>query len=196
MHKWKLLLAMTAIAIFMAGALASATAQVRLPPVPVIGPLSGTYKMTMAANELSPGDTEYAMAETYGWTCYGETAGDLTGFMFVSMNYSLPEYFVQPVDGVIGIVPPQPVSKVTGGSWSKLIFIKGKYVGSVYGKIVGGTLEWSSKDMSARMILELTADNGTGAFVDNVGKGSFEGTLTPSQKEQGVLVSGVLTLEY
>jgi hypothetical protein len=66
----------------------------------------------------------------------------------------------------------------------------------VYGKIVGGTLEWSSKDMSARMILELTADNGTGAFVDNVGKGSFEGTLTPSQKEQGALVSGVLTLEY
>jgi hypothetical protein len=106
MHKTKLLLAMAAIAIFMAGALASAAGQVRLPPVPVVGPLSGTYKMTMAANELSPGDTEYAMAETYGWTCYGETTGDLTGFMFVSMNYNLPEY-IQPVDGVIGIGPPE-----------------------------------------------------------------------------------------
>ena len=197
MYKMKLL-AITAIVIFMAGALTSATAQIRLPPVPVIGPLNGTYKMAVTANVLSAGDAEYAMSETYGWTCYGETTGDLTGFMFVSMNYSLPEYFIQPVDDVIGISPPQPIfqaSRITGGSWSKLIFIKGQYVGSVYGRIVGGTMEWSSKDMSAKLILELSADNGTGAFVDNVGKGTFEG-LVPSQNTKDGSITGVLTLEY
>ena len=186
-------MAITAIAILMAGALASVTAQVGLPPIP-IGSLSGTYKMAMDANELSAGDTKFALAETYGWTCYGETSGDLNGFMFVSMNYALPNSLTSVIDGKVGISPP--LSKVTGGSWSKLIFIKGKYLGSVHGRIVGGTLEWSKTDLSAKMKLELSADGGTGAFVDNVGKGTFEGALEPSQKEKGGRVTGALVLDY
>jgi hypothetical protein len=197
MHKMKLMI-ITAVAIFMAGALTSATAQKEgsLPlPLP-IGPLNGTYTMAMTANQLSAGDTEYAMAETYGWTCYGKTSGDLTGFMFVSLNYALPEYLS--TDKVeAGSTPVEiilPTSNVTGGSWSKLIFMRGQYVGSVYGKVVGGTLVWSQMDLSATMSLQLTADDGTGYFVGNAGKGTFEGTLDPSQKSGNL--TGVLTLNY
>jgi hypothetical protein len=162
------------------GVFATASAQkVKVGPIPLIEPLNGTYAMKVNANELSSGDSEYAMQETYGWTCYGKTNGDLSGFMFISMNYTVPE---------------KSDSRVTGGSWSKLIFINGQYVGSVYGKIVGGTIVWSDADLTAKMSLELSADDGTGAYLGSIGKGRFDGMLDRTGKTG--TISGALTLSY
>lgn len=192
------LLAMTAIAIFVAGALTSVAAQiVKSTAIPIVGtPLNGTYTIAITANELSPGVTEFALGKTYGWTAYGKTSGDLTGFIFVSMNYTLPNLKVTSGVDISPLQPILPTSEITGGSWSKLIFNRGQYLGSVYGRIGGGTLTWSQSDLSATMSLVLTADNGTGSFVGNVGKGSFEGTMNPSLTTKGGNVTGVLTLNY
>lgn len=190
------LLMIAAMAIIVTGALASASAQ-KASPIPVIEPLNGVYSIAVNATELSPGETEYAMAETYGWTCYGKTSGDLTGFMFFSMNYAQAGYEIaQTVDKLSS--PPQPIgttSQVTGGSWSKLIFVRGQYVGSVNGRIVGGTLTWSKTDLTVGMSLELTADDGTGYFAGSVGTGRFQGDMVRSEKAGGVM-KGVLTLKY
>jgi hypothetical protein len=153
--------------------------------------------MEVAANELSLGDTEYAMGETYGWTCYGTSSGDLNGFVFISMNYTVPEYQAPPIGDQIGVSPPQPLismSKITGGSWTKLIFLRAVYLGSVHGRIGGGTIYWSTTNLSAKISMELMADGGTGSYVGSVGKGTFEGLLDHSAK--GENISGVLTLSY
>jgi len=166
-----------------------------MPPVPVgppvVGILSGTYKVAVNANELSTGDIDYTTGATYGWTCYGTTEGDLSGFMFVSMDYASPQ---PPSGSEIGEVVGG-TSKVIGGSWSKLIFIKGQYVGSVYGRIVDGELVWNigKGDLTA-ISLQLTADEGTGSYAGSTGSGTFEGILDQSSKVPSV--SGTLILNY
>jgi hypothetical protein len=189
--------ALATVTMFLLGVFASVSAQKSaIPIVPAVPPLNGTYSINLSANELSPGDTKFATQETYGWTCYGKTNGDLSGFMFISMNYTVPELVGKDSSSPSGN-PPQPIfptSKVTGGSWSKLIFTKGQYVGSVYGRIVSGELVWSTTDLNAKVHLELVADDGTGSFVRNIGKGTFEGTLDRMNKQPKV--SGALTLEF
>jgi hypothetical protein len=167
------------------------------PPLPV-GTLSGDYSSKVNAIELSLGDTQYAVGQTFGWTSYGTTSGDLNGYMFMSMNYTVPPGLVRPqLQSESAIAPPQPVyqtSKVTGGSWSKLIFVKGKYVGSVYGRIVDGDLTWDLSDSIATMQLVLVADNGTAAFLGNKGKGTFQGTFDRATGAGNIF--GELTLSF
>jgi hypothetical protein len=194
--------ALVGVAILVGGVFASAFAQKAITPAPVgpptfiVDPLSGTYTIKVDANEVSAGDTEYAVGKTYGWTAYGTTSGDLSGYIFISLNYSLPSVGAQPSKARLS--RPQPItqtSDVTGGSWSKLIFVKGRYVGSVHGRIVGGTLEWNQSDLNATLRLQLVGENGTGSFVDNTGKGTFEGTLDRTSSKVPN-VTGVLTLNY
>jgi len=185
-------LTLIALVILVSGIFVSAAAQKKPLPaeqvLPVM-PLSGTYKIALTANELSIGSVELNTGETYGWTCYGTTDGDLTGYMFVSLNYSLPS----PPDGESGDVAGG-VSQVSAGSWSKLIFSNGQYLGSVYGKVVSGQLVWNGRDRTTSVRLNLTADDGTESFVGSTGTGTFEGVLDPNSKTS--YVSGTLTLNY
>lgn len=193
-------LALVALVILFSGVLTSVAAQRRMPapivdeapaasidevPLPIPGMLSGTYSITVSAIELSAGDMDFATGMTYGWTSYGKTEGDLSGFMFISMNYTQS-------------TPPSSRgggrSQITGGSWSKLIYIKGEYAGSVYGRIVGGELVWNETGVPANISLLLTSDAGTESFVGSAGSGNFEGQLDQSSKVPSV--SGVLTLKY
>jgi hypothetical protein len=168
-----------------------------VPPLPV-GTLSGDYSSIVNAIELSLGDTQYAVGQTFGWTSYGTTSGDLNGYLFMSMNYTVPTGLARPqLQSESVIAPPQPfyqTSKVTGGSWSKLIFVKGKYVGSVYGRIVDGDLTWDSSNSIATMKLVLVADNGTATFLGNKGKGFFQGTFDRATGAGNIL--GELTLSF
>lgn len=192
-------LALVAVAILFGGVFAVAAAQMRMPPSPIEPPLpvgvtlSGTYSMEVSANQLSAGDIEFVTGTTYGSTFYGQTVGDVSGFMFVSMNYTSLQ--APPAD-MISEGTAGGVSQVTGGSWSKLIFIKGEYVGSVYGRVVGGELVWSAnkRGTTTNINLQLTADDGTEAYVGNAGTGTFEGMLDLSSKFS--TVSGKLTLTY
>lgn len=156
--------------------------------------LSGSYSMKVNAKELSAGITEYSLGQTYGWTSYGTTNGDLSGYIFLSVNYTLAGGG-PPLDP--GTARPQPIfgaSQVTGGSWSKLIFNGDKYVGSVSGRIVGGEIAWGTSELKATIRLELATDNGTDAFAGNVGKGLFEGTLDRTTERASI--AGVLTLGF
>ena len=183
-------LALATITISLLGVFASVCAQTSDErPIPVIDPLKGTFNMKVNADELALGDSKFETQETYGWTCYGTTDGDLTGFMFISMNYSFPKESKSN--------RPQPIpltSQIIGGSWSKLIFKDGQYLGSVNGRIIGGELVWNETDLNASMHLDLSADNGTGLFVGSIGKGKFQGTLDRMSKVS--TVSGELILEY
>lgn len=157
-------------------------------PLPITT-LTGIYNVSVDSVELSRGTIDLASGTTYGWTWSGKTDGDLSGFMFVSLNYAAPE---TPME--VGADTTAGTSKITGGSWSKLIFSNGQYLGSVSGEIHSGDLTWNDKAQNWNVNLQLTSDRGTDAFVGSRGKGSFAGTLDQSRRIPAV--SGVLTLEY
>jgi hypothetical protein len=190
MYKIKFL-TLVALAILFGGFLMSAEAQKRpMPPIYIDPPptaLSGDYKMDVNANELSTGEVDLISGATYGWTCYGSTKGDLSGFLFISMNYTSD--YSTPAEAT-----RSGVKSVTGGSWSKLIFVDGVYAGSIHGKIVGGQLVVNKLDGTTSMNLVLTAEEGTGDYVGSRGNGTFEGVLNQNSKASGV--SGQLILNY
>lgn len=208
MYKTKLL-PFAIVAILIGSIISSAAGQKRTPipaaepPVPAetINPVETINPdlSKFSGVEVSPGETNYAVATTYGATYYGQTFGDRTGSFFVSVNYSLPGTG-GPTAREAGSDTsdmPQPIdqsSLVTGGSWTRQVFIDGKYVGSVYGRITGGTVTWSQTDLSATVDLELAVDNGTEKFLDRTGKGQFHGKLDRMSKLP--IISGDLTLEY
>ena len=112
-------LAFVVVGVLLGGAFATATAQkaelgTGEMPIPISGPLSGTYVSTLNADEVSAGETEHAVAKTFGWTGYGKTTGDLSGFMFVSMNFSVPQR--QSSDATIRPGAATLTSKVSSGS--------------------------------------------------------------------------------
>ena len=152
------------------------------PPVAQNGPLKGNYFYVLNGLELSRGQS------TASWASYGNTAGDLNGFMFTSLN-------LEPLGSSSGSLLSENVdSQVTGGSWSKLIFVNNVYTGSLYGKVVSGSVTWVNND-TANIQLQLTADNGTLIYAGQVAKGSFSGTLSRSGSGQGT-VSGSINLSY
>jgi len=189
-HKIKLA-ALISLAILFGGMFSGAAAQKRMPPIliePPVGALSGIYKISVEASELSSGVTDSLDGTTYGWTWNGKTDGDLSGFIFLSLNWT-PEISVNDLE-VLAVRP----GTINGGSWSKLIFIKGQYVGSISGTIVGGEVSWSEKYQIATVSLQMIADEGTDMFAGSVGTATFDGILDQSGKKP--TLSGTLILNY
>jgi hypothetical protein len=190
MYKFKSL-ALVAIAILFSGVLFAASAQKRKvasaiePPAPV-DLLTGTHKIDVKADQLSTGEVSFDSGSTYGWTCYGVTEGDVAGYIFISMNLSAPRFSRDGGESWI----------VTGGSWSKLIFIDGQYTGSINGRIVGGQVvsDVTSNAPATTINLQMTGDGGTGAYADRRGSATFEGIVTAGRK--GPNVMGTLGLYY
>jgi hypothetical protein len=152
------------------------------PPIAQNGPLKGNYFYVFNGLELSRGQS------TASWSSYGSTAGDLNGFMFMSLNLA-------PLGSSSGTTVSENVdSQVTGGTWSKLIFVNNVYTGSVYGKVLTGSVTWVNSE-TANIQLQVTADNGTLIYSGLAGKGSFNGSLTRSGSGQGT-VSGSINLTY
>lgn len=149
--------------------------------------LSGTYYIGVEAIETFPGETVFNEAKTFDRTSHGTTEGDLSGFIFISLNYTLPE------NNTVGDVSREE-SLITSGSWAKLIFKEGVYRGSVFGKITVGKILWNRRTNTASITFELKSDSGTGIFTEERGKGFFEGTLYQSTKAP--TLKGRLTLEY
>ncbi|MGH9875793.1 MAG: hypothetical protein ACRD9S_25350, partial [Pyrinomonadaceae bacterium] len=185
--------ALITLAILVGGMFSGAVAQKRMSPAPVDPPSptvqNGIYKVSVDADELSPGVTDLSGQLTYGWTWSGKTEGDLSGFIFLSLNCAGGISAADQAGYAVG-----GTSKVMGGSWSKLIFIKDKYVGSISGTIVGGELVWSEKARIATVNLELTADEGTDLFAGNVGTGTLEGIMDQTTRVPSL--TGTLLLNY
>lgn len=188
--------AILALAIICAGMFATATAQKRASapstphPLPVIFGLNGSYNVNVEAVEVSIGAVDNTSGATYGWTWSGKTNNDLAGYMFVSLNFTAPDN-----NGEVGSdrAPAAP-SVITGGSWSKVIFVDGVYAGTIFGKVTGGDLVWDAKSQTSSVNLQLTSDQGTEAFVGATGNGTFAGVV--DQTGEIPTVTGVLTLNY
>ena len=190
MHKIKLA-ALISLALLFAGTFSGAAAQKRMSPIliePPVGALSGIYKVSIDASELSSGVTDSLDWTTYGWTWNCKTDGDLSGFIFLSLNWT-PEISVNDLE-VLAVRP----GTINGGSWSKLIFMKGEYAGSISGTIVGGEVNWNEKYQIATVSLQMIADEGTDTFAGSVGTATFDGILDQSGKKP--TLSGTLILNY
>jgi hypothetical protein len=72
--------------------------------------------------------------------------------------------------------------------------MKGEYVGSISGTIVGGEVNWNEKYQIATVSLQMTADEGTDMFAGSVGTATFDGILDQSGKKP--TLSGTLILNY
>jgi hypothetical protein len=197
----KLKLAAFAVAlVLVAGASISLQAQKRTrtplkiePPIFIGNVLTGSYSSNVNATELSPGQADYGSNEMYGATSYGQTKGDLSGHVFMSMNYSLPSLSHVDPDAAVNAFQSPQSCEVTGGSWSQVIYVDGAYTGSVFGRIVGGTVTWSGFGQSV-VSLKLVADGGTDAYLGSSGNGDFAGTIDRSGNVP--TVNGTLTLNY
>lgn len=162
-------------------------------PLPISGVLSGSYNSSVSATEIGAGEVNNVSNEMYGWTLQGVTNGDLSGFLFLSVNYTWPPFGFDP--SVTPDSTPLVTNIICGGSWSKLIFVDGVYRGSVSGKITGGTITWDDQSQTSTMELTLTSDNATDDYVGSVGGGAFTGTLDRSGKFGATLV-GKISLKY
>ncbi|HEV7682405.1 MAG TPA: hypothetical protein VGO68_09815 [Pyrinomonadaceae bacterium] len=184
-----------ALAIFFAGIFATAAAQNAATPsiphtLPLVFSLNGTYNVNVDAVEVSIGTVDDASGATYGITWSGKTNSDLSGYMFVSLNLAAPESSAEVGD--VRAVPHPSV--VTGGSWSKVVFVDGAYVGTVFGTVTGGQLVWDAKTQTSSVNLQLVSDRGADAFVGATGSGTFVGVV--DQSGEVPTVTGTLTLEY
>jgi hypothetical protein len=207
MYKTKFL-AFAVVAILLAGILSNVSAQrtQSAPPrdetpasdiQPDLGEITVRNDISrVSAIELSTGETDYAIGTTFGATYQGELSGELPGTFFVSMNYTVPEtaLYAGGVTSTNGTPQPERSSQITGGSWTRLIYSKGEYIGSVYGRITGGTVTWGADDLHANISLQLAVDNGTQSLTGSRGNGNFEGTL--DRTIQPAALSGTLALQY
>ena len=140
------------------------------------------------ATEVSPG-TMVRPNKVFGWTFSGQTKGDSSGPIFMSVNYDEDITGISPVDSVT----PMTLNLVSGGSWSEQIYVDGSFAGSISGSIVSGTVSWNTDRTVATVELQLICDNGTGTFAGASGSGTFTGTL---DRASAGAVTGTLTLDY
>jgi hypothetical protein len=184
------------LAVFLGGIFSSAAAQKAStpgfigPPTWEVKPLSGPYTVRTESIAVSKFDLNPDSGAPYRLSWSNKMIGDLSGFMFVSVNYSTPMYLRggAQVTGIGG------TSNVIDGSWTKLIFVNNVYVGSVSGTITGGELTWSETDQNTAIRLDLTSDQGSDAFTGCYGRGTFEGTW--NQEAEGMPISGTLNFTY
>lgn len=151
--------------------------------------LSGTYESQVDATEMSSGNSQEMTNAVYGWNSYGKTTGGLCGHVFISVNYSVTDNndsFMTP-----SIVPD---NVVTGGSWSKIIYVDGVYAGSISGTIVGGSLVWDENHTTAQVELQLVGTKGADNFVGLTGVGTFSGTLDRTTSD--ATLTGTLRMKY
>lgn len=123
----------------------------------------------------------------FGYGFSGQATGDVSGVFGLSMN-CFPSY-----------QKPGMETAITGGMWTLPIYAyppKGfnqVYVGSIFGKIVGGNMNnWTEAGTGVYIELEITG--GTLAWDRVTGKGYFKGNLTDTKR--GEQLNGELTLTY
>lgn len=155
-------------------------------------PALSKYVSQLEGTEVSPGTSDEISNTIYGWNLSGQTSGDLTGYMFLSMNYSMSAAR-QPYARDLRTANTN-FNLVSGGSWCKAIYVDGAYAGTVSGTILGGTVTWNEDYTSATLDLQLSGDNGTRNYAGAVGSGTFTGVVDRSTSTP--TVSGRLYLAY
>ena len=165
-----LVFALTTLVVFCGGA-ASAQTGARTPStdITVAAPEGGAIS-TFNGFEITTGHQEDA--ETYGWVCYGKTAGALPGNFTLTANY----------EPLLNEVTAGVTQSITGGTWTLPVYtqtITGTtYMGVLYGTVTGGTLQWDDKGYSGTMNVQLQITGGTQTMADWQGTAVFNATIT------------------
>jgi hypothetical protein len=135
--------------LWLGGILSSASAQ-----VPTI------HSDSLQGIEISPG---IILGGTrFGATFVGFASGQLPGTFAVSVNYR----------------PPAPGPKVlntfVGGVWQVAVYKGGRFQGTLYGEITGGSAKWNSTGtVTESLSADLSIVGGTGMFAGAKGNGMF-----------------------
>jgi hypothetical protein len=183
-------LALAALILLLGGMTVSSQAQLKLTYSPrLVDDFGDRDNSEVVANEISAGTVERSNV-VYGWTFSGQTKGDLSGNIFMSVNYANDINAIG-VDNAVR--ENSPLNNVSGGAWSKMIYVDGAYAGSLSGTIAGGSMNWNPEHTIATFELQLICDNGTVNFAGVTGSGTFTGTL---DRANGGAVTGTLTLNY
>jgi hypothetical protein len=139
-----------------------------------------TVNATVNGIEIYPGSKYYGVR--YNATFVTRATGDVTGALGASVNYS-PDSPV--ADGTNAIV---------GGCWSLLVTQNSRYVGSIAGRLTGGTVTWTDGTNSGALSVTLSITFGTGIYRGITGSGTFVGQL--SHLTIPPPVTGTLQLVY
>lgn len=143
-----------------------------------------TYSLKFDGVETAPGTPDYALDLVVGITHVGDVSGDLTGALSLSLKQN-------------SVTPEPEGNKLSGDTWSLVIFKENVAQGVIYGDVVDGLIVWS-KDTSATLTGHLLIKGGTGAFAaftQNQGNGSFQLTRTPNGRS-APSIAGTIKLEF
>jgi hypothetical protein len=138
---------------------------------PTVEPLEeGGALSTFNGFEIATGHPEGA--DTYGWVCYGRTAGALPGNFTLTANYDTPP------DGVTAGL----AQAITGGAWTLPVYkqtITGTtYMGALYGTVTDGRFVWDDNGSSQTMTVQLQITGGTQTMDGWQGTAIFNATIT------------------
>jgi hypothetical protein len=140
-------------------------------------------------------DNEASQETTFGYTFLGQTSGDVTGSLTLSLNC------MQVIPGPGDIVGPGTkigAAEVTGGAWTLPVYtlgVKGSggHTGSLYGTIAkGGTMTWDKSGTNAIVYFELNVDGGTQSWSGIQGSATFVGVLAVDAETQKSTLRGDL----
>ncbi len=121
---------------------------------------------TVKGIEVSPG-VPFGNIQ-YGATFVGRATGTLPGTWTASINYTPP--------GTNCKATP-PTNAIVGGRWTLTVYQNGRFLGTLFGRVLSGALTWNSTCTSASVSGALAIGGGTGLYRGKTGTGQFTATL-------------------
>ena len=125
--------------------------------------------------EVTTGQQEEEGTASYGWVCYGKTAGALPGNFTLTANYDTP------LDQEMNAGVAQ---SITGGTWTLPVYMQTitgtTYMGVLYGTVTGGTFQRDIRGYSEMMNVKLQITGGTQTMTGWQGTADFDATINRS----------------
>lgn len=146
-----------------------------LPPEP-IDPSTFVNAIEITDGTLGyDGQTKEELA--FGYAFLGQTSGAFPGTFTLSMNCTPAE----PI--------PSGTSELKSGAWTLPVYLTGvkggaAYVGSLYGTITKGTMNWDKTGTNSTVYFVLSVDGGTQAWDGTTGYAIFSGNMFDDEKGQ------------
>jgi hypothetical protein len=145
-----------------------------------------TKTQTVNAVEIFPGILDSEQDIKFAVTFLGTTSGDLGGFITAAVNFTPSEVGA----GLTNII--------VGGNWAIAVYRNGRFQGTLFGQVTGGTVVWDDTGDTAAVSATVNIKGGTGNFRRVTGTGTFEGTLdhTPLANRRPPKLTGTLQLTF
>ncbi len=148
-------------------------------------PIESTHFEGVKSADGMPGFDMDKEEAAFGYTFLGQTSGAYPGSLTLSLNLTPRE------------LKPGVENTIKSGSWTLPVYYKNEstseYVGSLYGTITKGTINWDDPT-SAQIFLELDVAGGTEKFEGRTGSATFVGRVFVDEKTSKTTLSGDLMI--